>query len=193
MVVAIAGILVALAAINLFPSDREVAVRETGIVALSIEHARDAAWFGGRPTAVTFTDGRIYTVAPLGKVLRLDDISVRVARVVWRQSITTAFKPPGTKIYGLVTLTIANLSKAAQEVGPTQIWLRDAAGNPHLAAAGAQIPQNLLKIRIAPGKSVSGTLVFPAPRRETGYLLVYRFADASAIAKAKHVGLLRYG
>lgn len=59
VVVAIAGILVALAAVNLFPSDREVAHRETGIVTLSIEHARDAAWFGGRPTAVTFTDGRL--------------------------------------------------------------------------------------------------------------------------------------
>lgn len=59
VVVAIAGILVALAAVNLFPSDREVAVRETGSVALSIEHARDAAWFGGRPTAVSFTDGRL--------------------------------------------------------------------------------------------------------------------------------------
>ncbi|MGZ5033773.1 MAG: prepilin-type N-terminal cleavage/methylation domain-containing protein [Usitatibacter sp.] len=59
VVVAIAGILVALAAINLFPSDREIAVRETGIVALSIEHARDAAWFGGRPTAVSFSGGRL--------------------------------------------------------------------------------------------------------------------------------------
>jgi general secretion pathway protein H len=59
VVVAIAGILVALASINLFPSDREIAVRETGLVALSIEHARDAAWFGGRPTAVSFGDGRL--------------------------------------------------------------------------------------------------------------------------------------
>jgi hypothetical protein len=45
---------------------------------------------------------------------------------------------------------------------------------------------------IPPGATVTGTLVYPAPQRETGYLLVYRFADAKAIAKAKHVGLLKY-
>jgi len=54
VVVAIAGIVVALAAVNLFPSDVEVGRRESGRVALAIEQARDAAWFGGRPTAVTF-------------------------------------------------------------------------------------------------------------------------------------------
>jgi general secretion pathway protein H len=59
VVVAIAGILVALATVNLFPSDAQVARREAGAVALAIEHARDAAWFGGRPTAVTFADGRL--------------------------------------------------------------------------------------------------------------------------------------
>ncbi len=59
MVVFIAGIVVAAASVNLFPSDLQAARRETGEVALAIEHARDAAWFGGRPTAVTFTDGRL--------------------------------------------------------------------------------------------------------------------------------------
>ena len=59
VVVAIAGILVTLASLNLFPSDLEVARREVGLVALRVEHARDAAWFGGRPTAVTFTEGRL--------------------------------------------------------------------------------------------------------------------------------------
>ena len=59
VVVAIAGILVALAAVNLFPNDSEVARRESGQVALAIERARDTAWFGGRPTAMTFTEGRL--------------------------------------------------------------------------------------------------------------------------------------
>ena len=58
VVVAIAGIVVALASVNLFPGDREVARREAGKLALAIEHARDAAWFGGRPTAISFEDGR---------------------------------------------------------------------------------------------------------------------------------------
>jgi general secretion pathway protein H len=59
VVVAIAGIVVALAAVNLFPGDAQVARREAGSMALAIEHARDAAWFGGRPTAVTFDEGRL--------------------------------------------------------------------------------------------------------------------------------------
>jgi type II secretion system protein H len=59
VVVAIVGIVVAVASVNLFPSDAQVARREAGTLALAIEHARDAAWFGGRPTAVTFSQGRL--------------------------------------------------------------------------------------------------------------------------------------
>jgi len=59
VVVAITGIVLAVAAVNLWPSDAEVARREAGYVALGLEKARDAAWFGGRPTAVTFADGRM--------------------------------------------------------------------------------------------------------------------------------------
>lgn len=59
VVVAITGIILAVAAVNLFPSDAEVARRESGMVALSVERARDAAWLGGRPTSVTFGDGRM--------------------------------------------------------------------------------------------------------------------------------------
>lgn len=58
-VVAITGIILAVAAVNLFPSNAQVARREAGNVALAIEHARDAAWFGGLPTAVTFSEGRV--------------------------------------------------------------------------------------------------------------------------------------
>jgi Tfp pilus assembly protein FimT len=59
VVVAIAGVLVAVASVNLFPSDEQLARREAGNVALAIEHARDAAWFGGLPTSITFTDRRV--------------------------------------------------------------------------------------------------------------------------------------
>lgn len=59
VVVAIAGIIVALAAVNLFPSDAQIARRESGMVALEVERARDSAWFGGRPTAVTLDEGRL--------------------------------------------------------------------------------------------------------------------------------------
>lgn len=54
VVVAITGIVIALAAPNLFPGDVEVGRREAGRLALALERTRDAAWFGGRPTAVSF-------------------------------------------------------------------------------------------------------------------------------------------
>lgn len=57
--VAITGIILAVAAVNLFPGDAQVARRESGQVALAIERARDAAWFGGRPTSLTFEAQRL--------------------------------------------------------------------------------------------------------------------------------------
>jgi general secretion pathway protein H len=59
VVVAIAGVLIAVAAINLFPSDTQVARREAADVALALERARDRAWFGGRPTAITLDGGQL--------------------------------------------------------------------------------------------------------------------------------------
>jgi general secretion pathway protein H len=59
VVVAITGIILAVAAVNLFPADAQVARRESGLVALALERARDTAWFGGRPTAISFDEGRL--------------------------------------------------------------------------------------------------------------------------------------
>ena len=59
VVVAIAGVILALAAVNLFPGDEEIARRETGLLALAIEGTRDEAWFGGRPTAISIEDSRL--------------------------------------------------------------------------------------------------------------------------------------
>lgn len=148
---------------------------------------------------VTYTDGRIYTVAPLGTVLHLDDIDVKVQSVQWKPKVdlgsaggVSIKPPPGTKTFGVVTLTVTNTSHRPERLGVTQIWLRNAAGSPYLASATARVPDNLLQMPLPPGKPVTGALVYPAPRRETGYLLVYRFDDSRAIAKATHVGLLRY-
>jgi hypothetical protein len=148
---------------------------------------------------VTYTDGRVYTVAPLGSVLRLDDIAVKVQKVDWKPEVdlgsvggVSIKPPPGTKTFGVVTLTVTNTSRKPERLGVTQIWLRNAAGSPYLAAATANVPDNLLNMAIRPGKTVTGTLVYPTPAKATGYLLVYRFDDAKAIAKANHVGLLRY-
>lgn len=72
VVVAIAGIVVAVAAVNLFPSDEQVARREATRVALAVEHARDAAWFGGLPTAVTFDGQRVREWRLAGSEWRAD-------------------------------------------------------------------------------------------------------------------------
>lgn len=77
MVVAIAGILVAVAAINLFPDERQAARRDAADVALAVEHARDAAWFGGLPTALTFSGGRLREWRLAGGAWRLDEARER--------------------------------------------------------------------------------------------------------------------
>ena len=59
VVVAITGIVIAVASVNLFPGDNEVARRESGMVALAVEGARDAAWLGGRPTSITVENGSL--------------------------------------------------------------------------------------------------------------------------------------
>ena len=72
VVVAIVGIVIAVVAVNLVPSDAQVARRESGLVALAVEHARDAAWFGGTPTSVTFENGRVREWRLKGDAWQLD-------------------------------------------------------------------------------------------------------------------------
>lgn len=72
VVVALVGLVVALAAVNLVPGDREVARRETARLALAIESARDSAWFGGRPVALQFVEGRLRRLARDGNAWRAD-------------------------------------------------------------------------------------------------------------------------
>jgi hypothetical protein len=141
---------------------------------------------------VTFTDGKVYTVAPLGAKLVLDDVSVRVGGVAWSKGLGAPL-PPGTTIFGVVRLTVTNTSTVAQTIAPTQIWLLDSKNHAFLASPAAQVDHPLIGMTLGPGRSATGTLAFPAPGRETGNLLVYRFADATRIAGARHVGLVRYG
>ena len=58
-VVAIIGILLAAASLNLFPSDEQLSRRDAAAVAVAMERARDTAWFSGVPTAVSFEAGRV--------------------------------------------------------------------------------------------------------------------------------------
>ena len=59
VVVAIVGIVLVVAAVNLVPSDAQLARRDAASLAIDIEQARDAAWFGGLPVAVSLDEGRV--------------------------------------------------------------------------------------------------------------------------------------
>ena len=130
-------------------------------------------------------DGRIYTVAAPGTTLKLDDISLYVDGISWRHHAGSAPAPPGTRVYAVARVTIGNPGTDVQHVGPTQVWLL-AGSTPFLAAPGGLIGK-----AVPAGGKVSGLLTFPLPRKTSGGLLVYRFADAAAIAKATHVGVAR--
>jgi uncharacterized protein DUF4352 len=136
----------------------------------------------------------VYTVSAPGSPLALDDIRVRLGSLRWTPVTNSATLPPGMHVLGAVTLTVTNLGRSPHTVLPTQFWLLDAGRQEFLAQAGTHVAGGLIGKRIPPGASRTGTLVFPTPRRfSTGTVLVYRFADAAAIAHAEHVGLLRFG
>jgi general secretion pathway protein H len=127
VVVAIAGIVVAVAAVNLLPGDEEIARRETSLLALDIEAARDDAWFGGRPAAVSLADGRLRVLrmtsdyawqAVPGRERRLPDTMQVVDVSIDGQPVTLAdplvFLPDGLGIPFRVALTVRGLSKAIE-------------------------------------------------------------------------------
>ena len=59
LVVGITGIILAVAVVNLVPSGAQLARRDASTLALTIEHSRDAAWFGGLPTAISVAEGQV--------------------------------------------------------------------------------------------------------------------------------------
>jgi general secretion pathway protein H len=126
-VVAIAGIVLAVAAVNLFPSDEEVARRETSLLALDIEAARDDAWFGGRPTAVTLAGGKlqVHRIAsdrswqPIaGRERRLPDGVQVDSLAIDGQPVATSdplvFLPDGLGVPFRVALTVRGIGKAIE-------------------------------------------------------------------------------
>jgi hypothetical protein len=143
---------------------------------------------------VQLPDGRVYTVAAKGTPLVLDDIQVRLGSIKWVSSAGVSNPAPGTHAYAVVSLSVQNLSGAAHTIPITQFWLLDAALHEYLPQAHTNVPRPLVGMKVAPGVTVHGTLVFATPRRfAVGTLLVYRFADAANVAHAKHVGIVRLG
>lgn len=151
------------------------------------------------PTATTLPpsgtaklpDGKVYTVAAPGRTLRLDNLTLRILGLEWRASVPGAIAPPGTKLYAVFRTRLGNASTTeAGNVSPTQIWLRNTLNHTFLASGTARVPHQLIGMTLAPGQTVTGTLVFPVPGRQQGGLLVYRFGDTPA--HAGHVGVARF-
>jgi general secretion pathway protein H len=126
VVVAITGIILAVAAVNLFPDDAQVARRESGQVALAIEQARDAAWFGGRPTSVTIGAGRLNAFRLNGDAWQADpahelalDSSLRVVSLYvdgqeLKPDERLVFLPDGLGIPFRVALQVRGLQWAVE-------------------------------------------------------------------------------
>ncbi|MBK6982123.1 MAG: prepilin-type N-terminal cleavage/methylation domain-containing protein [Betaproteobacteria bacterium] len=127
VVVAIAGIVLAVAAVNLFPGDEEVARRETALLALDIEAARDDAWFGGRPTAISLAEGRLQVLrlaadrswSPvsgrgrrLPDAMRIEALAIDGRPVDAREVLV--FLPDGLGVPFRVALTVRGLPKAIE-------------------------------------------------------------------------------
>jgi general secretion pathway protein H len=127
VVVAIAGIVLAVAAVNLFPGDEEVARRETSLLALDIEAARDDAWFGGRPVAVSLAEGRLqvlrlaadrsWSAVPgrerrLPDTMQVDALAIDGRLVDAREVLV--FLPDGLGVPFRVALTVRGLPRAIE-------------------------------------------------------------------------------
>jgi general secretion pathway protein H len=127
VVVAVAGIVLAVAAVNLFPSDEEVARRETSLLALEIEAARDDAWFGGRPAAISLEGGRLRELriasdrtweAVPGRERRLPDFVVITSVAIDGLAVGAAdplvFLPDGMGVPFRIALDVRGLPKAIE-------------------------------------------------------------------------------
>jgi hypothetical protein len=131
-------------------------------------------------------DGRVYTVAAPGEVLRLDDVTLKINGLTWSQPSDSAAVPPGARYVATADVTVGNTTSDTQTVGPTQIWLL--AGTATFVAN----PGGIIGKQVPAGETRNGKVGFYVPRKQVGGLLLYRFADATAIAKATHVGVARY-
>jgi hypothetical protein len=137
-----------------------------------------------------------YTVAKPGTELKLGDITVRVMNVTWHRHVP--LKPgsvviPGTRAYAVARLRVTNTGAKAGTVLPTQFWLIDPNRREYVTQR-AVVPDPLIGVTIAPGKTAVGSVVYGTPRRfPSGAVLVYQFADAAAIASATNIGLAQFG
>jgi ABC-type glycerol-3-phosphate transport system substrate-binding protein len=139
---------------------------------------------------VKLSDGITYTVAAPGTTLRLDNLTLRIMGLRWEKHVPVTVTPPGTRVFAVFTVAIANNSDQAATVQPTQVWLRTTLNHTYLAAPGANTPRPLIGRQLQAGERTTGTLAFPLPGKQPGGLLVYRFGDTPA--GARHVGIARY-
>ena len=134
-----------------------------------------------------------YTIAKPGTELHLGDISVRIMKIEWRRHVDVQVELPGTRVYAIVRLRVANTGDTPGTITPTQFWLLDSNRREFLTSRKPDVPDPLVGRTIKPGAAAAGQLVFGVPHRIlSGSVLVYQFKDARAIAAATHVGLVQF-
>ncbi len=134
-----------------------------------------------------------YTIAKPGTELHLGDISVRIMKIEWRRHVDVQVELPGTRVYAIVRLRVANTGDTPGTITSTQFWLLDSNRREFLSALRPDVPDPLVGRTVKPGAAVAGQLVFGVPHRIlSGSVLVYQFKDAKAIAAATHVGLIQF-
>ena len=127
MVIAIAGTVLAVAAVNLFPSEEENARRAASLLALDLEAARDAAWFGGSPAAVVLEGGRVRTLSlspsrewtpvpgrdrALGDAVRVTAVAIDGAPIAIKDPLV--FLPDGLGVPFRVEIEAHGLARAIE-------------------------------------------------------------------------------
>ena len=109
-VVAIVGIVLVVASVNFFPSEAQLSRRDAAAVATAVERARDSAWYGGVPTAITFEAG---AVKPW-----------RLAGSEWQPQAAKDEALPAVKVTGV------SIDGQALEPGARLVFLADGLGTP---------------------------------------------------------------
>ena len=127
VVVAIAGIVLAVAAVNLFPGDEEVARRETSLLALDIEARATTPGSAAAPRRVSLAEGRMRVLrlasdrswSPVpGRERRLPDTMQVASLAIDGRPVDArevlVFLPDGLGVPFRVALTVRGLPKAIE-------------------------------------------------------------------------------
>ena len=86
-------------------------------------------------------------------------------KIEWRRHVDVQVELPGTRVYAIVRLRVANTGDTPGTITPTQFWLLDSNRREFLSARKLDVPDPLVGRTVKPGAAVAGQLVFGVPHR----------------------------